>query len=143
MTVRTKSTLKRQLAIFLDELCNVANVTRASQIAGFAPKEVYRLRKLDPDLAKAWQEAIEIGNKALEDEARRRAYEGVPEPVFYQGAQCGIVQKYSDTLLMFLLNATDPDRFKRRSQVDANVTADVKVKSKVQFYLPENGRRKS
>jgi hypothetical protein len=49
-----------------------------------------------------------IGTAALEDEAVRRAYHGVEEPVFYKGVQCGSVTSYSDTLLMFLLKARKP-----------------------------------
>ena len=49
------------------------------------------------------EEAKLIGVERLEDEARRRALTGVDEPVFYQGDECGIITKYSDTLLIFLI----------------------------------------
>ncbi|WP_254240927.1 terminase [Achromobacter insolitus] len=61
----------------------------------------------DEEFAKAWDQAIRIATLGLEDEARRRAQEGVDEPVFYLGSQCGTVRKYSDTLLIFLLKAHD------------------------------------
>ena len=36
------------------------------------------------------------------------------EPVFYKGAKCGAVQKYSDLLLIFLLKARRPDMYRER-----------------------------
>ena len=41
----------------------------------------------------------------MEDEAVRRAVEGVPRPVFYQGQIVGAVQEYSDELLIRMLKA--------------------------------------
>lgn len=41
----------------------------------------------------------------MEDEVIRRAMLGVDETVFHQGIPCGIKTKYSDTLLMFYLEA--------------------------------------
>ena len=50
----------------------------------------------------------EDAHDALESEARRRAVEGVPMPVYYNGKVCGTVRKYSDFLLMFLMKAKMP-----------------------------------
>jgi hypothetical protein len=52
----------------------------------------------------------ETGTDLLEDEALRRAEDGVAEPRFYEGRLCGHVQKYSDTLLIFLLKARRPQK---------------------------------
>jgi hypothetical protein len=59
----------------------------------------------------------ELGTAALEDEALRRAYHGVEEPVFYEGVQCGSVTRYSDKLLMFLLKARHPAKYRERQGV--------------------------
>lgn len=59
-------------------------------------------------------EALDVGAGALEDEAVRRAYVGVEEPLFYQGKQCGTVRKYSDTLLIFLLKGAKPAKYRER-----------------------------
>jgi hypothetical protein len=48
----------------------------------------------------------------LEDEAVRRAYEGVERPVFQGGKQVGVVREYSDTLLIFLLKALRPEKYR-------------------------------
>ena len=44
----------------------------------------------------------------LEDEARRRAFVGVPEGVYHEGELVGYELKYSDRLMMRLLIANHP-----------------------------------
>jgi len=49
------------------------------------------------------EQAIERGTDVIEDEARRRAVDGVSKPV-YQGGECvGHVQEYSDALMQMIL----------------------------------------
>ena len=55
----------------------------------------------------------------LEDEARRRALQGVEKPVFREGRQVGTVTEYSDTLLIFLLKARRPEKFRDRARFEA------------------------
>lgn len=63
--------------------------------------------------ARAWDSALEVATDALEAEARRRAIQGVSEPVgWYQGKPGGKVRRYSDTLLIFLLKAHRPEKFR-------------------------------
>ena len=99
---------------FLEVLGETANITDACRDCGVCRSTVYQWRDKDVDFAAAWAAAIERGTDALEDEAVRRALEGRVEPVFYQGAECGRVRKYSDSLLMFLLRARRPEKFKDR-----------------------------
>jgi hypothetical protein len=60
--------------------------------------------------------------QSLEDEANRRAHDGVESPVIYKGkpvfVEGGPLKKheYSDTLLLALLKAYDPERFKDRTE---------------------------
>ena len=62
----------------------------------------------------AWDNAVEQGIDTLEFEARRRECEGVDEPVFHKGEECGHVRRYSDALLMFLLRSHRPEKFRER-----------------------------
>ena len=71
----------------------------------------------------------------LEEEARRRAHDGVDEPVWFQGVQCGTVRKYSDTLLIFLLKGAKPDKYRERSSVV--VEDPVKALAKLLGVQPE------
>ena len=81
----------------------------AAAIAGSSRTRVYELRKTDPDFASAWQDAEDIAAERLEDEARRRALEGVPEPLVSAGKLVRVdngqpitIQRYSDNLLLAL-----------------------------------------
>lgn len=60
---------------------------------------LYNLRESDPEFAAAWDDAIEQGADALEDEAVRRALSS------------------SDTLLIFLLKGARPDKYRERTDV--------------------------
>jgi hypothetical protein len=62
------------------------------------------------EYGKRFQAARVIATEALIDEARRRALEGVEEPVgFYLGESNTSVKRYSDNLLMFLIKAARPE----------------------------------
>ena len=86
----------------------------------------YASRERDPEFAKAWSGALDQAADLLEEEARRRGYQGVEEPVFgrisrEQDGQIGTVQKYSDVLLIFLLKGARPEKYRERRDVTASV----------------------
>jgi hypothetical protein len=102
------------------------NVSRACAAIELTRARAYEWRRVDPVFALAWDEAVELGTDELEEEARRRAFAGVDEPVFYQGEECGAVRKYSDTLLIFLLKGRRPDKYRERVTIDVNkLDADI------------------
>lgn len=103
--------------VFLGALIETANVTTAAERADVGRATVYDHRKRDPDFAKAWDEAKEIGADALEDEAVRRAKEGTLKPVFQGGELVGHVREYSDTLLIFLLKGAKPAKYRERFEL--------------------------
>lgn len=105
-------------APFLESLAVCGHVANSAKAAGVSRECVYKHRRTDPKFAEAFELAAELGARGLEDEARRRAHDGVDEPVFYQGVQCGTVRKYSDSLLMFLLRARFPAVYRDRHQVE-------------------------
>lgn len=114
----------RRRAAFLDALAETGNVSAAARTAGVSRSHAYTLKAADPDFAAEWTDSLEAAVDALEAEARRRALDGVETPHFHQGRVCGTVRKYSDTLLMFLLRAHRPERYRERpgagSESDAN-----------------------
>lgn len=57
----------------------------------------------DAEYREGFRLALERYMGQLELEVRRRALEGVEEPVFYRGEQCGTKRVYSDRLLELLL----------------------------------------
>jgi len=89
--------------------CKAASVGRSSHYRWLDKDSEYRAAF---DLAK--QDAADI----LEAEAFRRAVEGVEEPVgWYKGVPGGTVRRYSDVLLMFLLKALRPEKYRERVEV--------------------------
>jgi hypothetical protein len=61
---------------FLDHLAESSNVTRSAEHAGIEISRVYRLRRAQPDFARAWQVALSEGYTHLEMEVLRRLREG-------------------------------------------------------------------
>jgi hypothetical protein len=99
---------------FLTAFAQVGNVTEAARIAGTTRVTVWRNNSSDPEFAKAFAEAEQESMDLLEREAWRRATEGVDEPVFYKGAQCGVIKRYSDRLTEFLLRGGRPEEYGER-----------------------------
>jgi hypothetical protein len=104
---------RRQL--FLKALSETGSVSTAVTVAGTSRTRVYELRKTEPAFARAWNEAEEIAVDRLEEEARRRAVEGVEEPLVSAGRLVRddsgrpiMVGRYSDNLLMALIKAHQP-----------------------------------
>ena len=104
--------------IFLKWLRKKGNVTAACDKAKIDRTWVYDVRHWDADFATAGDEALAEATERLEMEARRRAHDGVLEPVFYKGDKVGTVRKYSDTLLIFLLKAHAPEKYRDNSRVE-------------------------
>jgi hypothetical protein len=79
--------------------------------------------------AAGWGEAEERAADALEAEAWRRAVVGVQEPLVSGGkvvrdddGQPIAIRRYSDALMITLLKARRPDRFKDRAVVEHDIT---------------------
>jgi len=109
----------------LDLLRRGLTVSYAIQTLGLGRRASYTLKEKSPTFAREWAEAIKAGTDFLEDEARRRAVEGVTKPVFYKGLECGSVQEYSDGLLQFLLKGRRPEKF--RENIDLDVSGTIQV----------------
>jgi hypothetical protein len=115
--IQQKDRQERFLAAF--ELSG--NVKQACHAARIHRQTHYYWLREDPTYAKRYEMARQLAAQSLEDEAVRRAMEGVRRPVLYQGQQVvtfedGIRKplyehEYSDTLLAMLLRAANPARF--------------------------------
>ncbi|MBF0184687.1 MAG: terminase [Magnetococcales bacterium] len=93
---------------FLLALAETGCLGHACRAVGVSRQAVHEWRRDDQVFAGAVEEALEQAADQLEIAARRRAVEGVQEPVYQGGQQVGIVQRYSDTLLLALLRAHRP-----------------------------------
>jgi hypothetical protein len=109
---RTNFRTEKWKAVFLDELARSGNVLLSSRKAGASRTQVYRSRREDPAFADQWDDAIDEAVDLLEAVARGRAVNGTDKPVYQGGVQVGTIREYSDTLLIFLLKAHRPERFR-------------------------------
>lgn len=140
MARRSKATPKR-LGEFLELLATNGNVTISADATNLDRRKLYRIRDENTDFASAWDAAMEQASDYLEAEARRRAVDGWEEPVFYQGEPTGLVRKFSDTLLIFLLKGARPEKFRDRSQTElTGPGGSALLPTAINVYLPSNGR---
>jgi hypothetical protein len=109
-----KRTKEERQAQFLSKLEEFASITTASKKSKVARRTVYDWIKDDPEFSKLYEASKAIAIEALEDEAIRRAHEGVLKPVFQSGVQVGSIREYSDTLLMFMLKGKKPETYREK-----------------------------
>lgn len=74
-----------KLTAFCAALAETCNVGKACAAVGVSRQCAYGWREEDPVFAAAWDRAKRVGVTALEDEAGRRAFEGVNEPLVHLG----------------------------------------------------------
>jgi hypothetical protein len=108
------------------------NVTKACEIAEIDRSTPYTSQWAeDEEFAGLLPLAETMAADHLEAEAVRRAYHGVTEPVgFYKGAPSAYVQRYSDTLLIFLLKGAKPEKYADRHQVTGKDGGPIEVNTR-------------
>lgn len=126
---------------FLSALAVAGNVSAACRAAKVDRTVAYGLRGECPEFAAEWQQALDEAADDLEAEATRRAREGVRRLKFHKGELVRLAladeegrpvldgdgqpvmvpyveHEYSDTLLIFLLKAHRPERFRERLSLE-------------------------
>jgi len=111
MANRTSRTAQKDRAFF-KALSEYANVSAACKKAKYTRSVVYAAREKDQKFYDKWEAAWSKGIDAMEEEATRRAVQGVEQPVYQGGKLVGKVQKHSDVLLMFMLKGRRPKKFR-------------------------------
>jgi transposase-like protein len=97
-------------------------VVAACKAASVGRSTTYEWRQKDEAFALAWADIEEATTEAMEREAYRRAVEGVSEPLVSAGRLVTNTQKYSDTLLIFMLKARRPERYRDNVKVEHSGT---------------------
>lgn len=106
MVVRSNVTQQAKKAAFLAAYARQGNISGAAKAAGIDRVTHYRWL-VDPVYAQAFQEAGEDAIDSLEAVARERAFAG------------------SDVLLIFLLKAARPARYRERVDVVLDVRKEI------------------
>ena len=125
MANRTKRTPEKYEKFLATLQKTGGNISRACKAEGIARNTAYTWRDEDKDFAIRWDEALQAGLDELEQEARRRAFEGLQNAVFYKGEVVGYEREYSDTLMIFLLKGGRPEKYKDRQEIEASVKHSV------------------
>ncbi len=97
---------------FLERFAETGSISTASSHAGVSRRTHLKWKAKDKSFSIAWEEALGIAVDLMEYEARRRALHGTLEPVYYAGKPVGAIRRYSDSLLMFLLKAMKPEKYR-------------------------------
>ncbi len=101
-----------QLA-FIEALAETGSVRSAAARVDRAEVGAYLLRR-HPEAQQfraAWDAALDIGMRRIEDVAMDRALHGVEVPMYAYGKLVGTRRIYNDRLLMFMLRNRAPERF--------------------------------
>jgi hypothetical protein len=104
---------------FIAALADTGSVTAAADEVEMSVQSCYRLRRSPgaESFAAAWDAALQEASKRLADIAFDRAINGVDDPVLDKRGHCVYVRtRYNDRLLMFLLRAHQPDRYRHAHQ---------------------------
>jgi hypothetical protein len=148
----TLTPIKREK--FLKALAAGASVAKAAKAAGWSRQSAYLYRRENEEFAEEWDAALEAGTDLLEDEALRRATEGLVRYKFDKHGdpllnpktnQPYFERQYSDTLLIVMLKARRPDKYRERASIEhsgkvqsQNVPADLSQLSKAELNQLEN-----
>jgi hypothetical protein len=123
---------------FLAAYAEFGNVSRSAKLVRIDRRRHYEWLEADPDYAAAFADAEEQAADVLEQEARRRAVDGLRRKKFTKDGKPIIdpetgkqytEHEYSDTLLIFLLKGTCPEKYKDRvaNEVSGNLTITVRL----------------
>ncbi len=136
---KTETAKKKRQEAFLAEYRQCATVTHSAKLALISRQRHYKWLEKDSAYAEAFEEAKTAATDALVKEARRRAIQGIEEPVIYQGKLSTssdgkplVIRKYSDTLLIFLMKGAMPETYRERHEVTGGGGAPL---------IPDPGRK--
>jgi len=127
-----RPTKRMRQALFLQAFSMTGIILDGCQAAGISRDTVERWRQ-EPKFKALYDKAETDACDRLEREAYRRANTGTQKPVFYQGVECGRVQEYSDTLLIFLMKGRNRAKWGENAEVNVNLNRAKIVINKGDF----------
>ncbi len=115
---------------FIEALAETGSVKAACRRVGRADHGAYMLRRHPQAEAfrAAWDVALDIGMRRIEDVAMDRALNVVEVPVYSYGKLVGTRTVYNDRLLMFMLRNRAPERFTGGKAKALNATDAAELK---------------
>jgi hypothetical protein len=123
--------LSRKGAFLQAVVLTAGNITRAAAVAGIARDRHYCWLEDDPRYRAAFERAQVHALEVLEDEGRRRAFEGTYRQVWYKGECVGYKLVYSDAVWMTIMRAHDP-KYQRQPSTTIGDISVVDVTTRVE-----------
>lgn len=131
--IRQNSTAKKER--FLKAFAKCGNISHAAEVTGVDRTSHYVWLK-DEAYKTAFENAKEQAVEVLEMEARRRSVLGIEKRKFHNGEPITYIDEngnrvpyierlYSDLLLIFLLKANNPEKYRERHEVKHAGNVDV------------------
>lgn len=97
--------------LFLEGVSRSNSITKVCAELNLSRVVVYAMKAQDSVFKQRLFDAQTIGVDAWEDEAARRAFDGVERKVFHQGVQIDTIKEYSDSLAIAMLRGAKPERY--------------------------------
>jgi len=107
---RTKREQPDELLTLFEDTANITVACKKLRI----PRRTHYNWMKEEGYAKRFDASAKLALGVLEDEANRRATIGVKKNVYYKGLKIDTITEYSDTLLIVLLKALAPEKYKDR-----------------------------
>lgn len=129
----TKGQTSHQKKAFLEHFRGMGNITAACRALGLERRNVYNWQEHDATFAHAFRQAEIEATETLEAEAFRRAHDGLKRLRFdrrglpLKDPESGgyyTELEYSDTLLIFLLKARAPEKYREKYDPGATRSGD-------------------
>lgn len=129
------------LAVTLKELAKGSGHLDAIAAGGCSWGAVQAYRRFHPRWAALWDAARETGEQMRKarraDVAHKRAVDGWEEPVFQRGEQVGVIRRFDNRLLQFLLESDDPAKY-RPAAASLHVSTGVQTIVTFHEHNPAN-----
>lgn len=103
---------------FLNALLETGLRNKAAEIVGISRQTHYVWMKNDDEYAEKYEDVRLMLVDNLEDAAYERAVNGVERKVYFKGEEVGTQTEYSDQLLVVLLKANMPEKYKEINKVE-------------------------
>lgn len=108
---------------FIEGLRQTGNVAFAARQAGITRRRAYMVFHESDVFRKQWEDAVKDSDDRLEQEALRRAVAGIENPVWMKDengkpTRVDVVKSYSDVLLMFLMKARNPQKYRDNYRIE-------------------------
>lgn len=104
---------EKEFDVFLKSLAEWPNIKAACEASGLSRSMTWRRRQKDPEFRERFEEAWALGIQAVEDHCIEQA-------------------KKNHVLMIFMLKALNPEKYKERSESKSEVTLKAEVQHLVE-----------